>query len=334
MWPLIALVPAFLSALVVASFSSRARAQCEDSERTVAVDFVGEGFSPAFRRQVLAELAAGVRAQGHHACVADDIVGEPLARIELRTGTLPRVAVVIEVHDAITAKRLTREVDLGPFPEDSRALALAVASDELLRASWMELARVDAAIQRPAPASVRAVVDAEVERANPSSSTLGARVALEAYTEGELHLGGDLTFALWPLPAIGVELAVGARRGLTTDAEHGRVTATALVGALGVYLRPFDLEPIEIALGLGARVGYVVFAGEATAGNTATTQAGVLVVGTIDAQALIPIGPLELRVGGGAGVPLRGVTARDDGRRITGAAGMELHTTLSLGLRL
>ena len=45
------------------------------------------------------------------------------------------VTLTVEVRDRVTAKRVAREVSVGSFPPDARPLVLAVAADELLRAS-------------------------------------------------------------------------------------------------------------------------------------------------------------------------------------------------------
>ena len=47
--------------------------------------------------------------------------------------------VVIELDDRVTHKRVARDLPLRNIPANGRALAIAIASDELLRASWAEL---------------------------------------------------------------------------------------------------------------------------------------------------------------------------------------------------
>ena len=67
---------------------------------------------------------------------------EPLATLALAPSESGErsIRLDIEVRDAVTAKRVGREIDLSSVPADGRPDVVALAADELLRASWAELA--------------------------------------------------------------------------------------------------------------------------------------------------------------------------------------------------
>ena len=77
----------------------------------------------------------------------------PLATlaVELAPDDTAKATVDIEVRDAVTRKRVRRDVDLSRIPDDGRAAAIAIEADELLRASWAEVA-LDTARARQAQA--------------------------------------------------------------------------------------------------------------------------------------------------------------------------------------
>lgn len=328
---------ALIGAIVVAWAAAPAAAQsdrCADpAVPAVSVTFVGDAWTDAFRSRVLGELAGALAAQDMVACTEAQAAGrEVVAQIELRTLGLPRVAVVIEVSDRVTDKRLARDIDLASFPEDGRALALAVASDELMRASFLELAMADApAPVRPPPPAVTRIVAREVERAAPSMTILGVLAAIEAYGGGETQLGGDLFLSHGLGTQVALSISVGARRGLTRQGQHGTVTSSTLGGSLELRWLPGegDLRP---GLALGVRAAQIFFEAEAAEGGVSRNDGGLVVTPTM-------AGTLDVRLGAGfvlhlalgAGFPVRAVAALDDGERVTAASGPVLLGRVGIG---
>jgi hypothetical protein len=66
--------------------------------------------------------------------------GAPIAIVDILRASPSSVEVVVDVSDSVTHKRVSRALDLEAIPPDARNLAVAVGTDELLIASWMEVA--------------------------------------------------------------------------------------------------------------------------------------------------------------------------------------------------
>ncbi len=82
----------------------------------------------------------------------------PLATIQVSWHP-DAVALTVEVHDAVTAKRVSRDVALEGVPRDGQPLTVALEADELLRASWAELElRTAPPPAVPAPPEVTRIV--------------------------------------------------------------------------------------------------------------------------------------------------------------------------------
>jgi hypothetical protein len=96
-----------------------------------------EGFDPALATEVRKDLAAELAPRGIGVCTAHAPDGELAAELWL---SVPEPALVsIQVDDRVTGKRVARDVPATGIPPGGKALAIAIAADELLRASWAEL---------------------------------------------------------------------------------------------------------------------------------------------------------------------------------------------------
>ncbi len=301
----------------------------------VALVWAGDPWQPALRDDITADLRAGLRLRGIDVCALGTAGSEPpLALVQLGSTSGERVSVTIEVHDAVTEKRVLRDVDLRLVTPDGRGLSVAQAAEELLRASWAELALDDAPKPtQPAPVEVtRAVMP--VKRSPQAARELGTRFAMEHHTSGQTLVGGDALLLLWLGRSFAFELALGGRQGLSVSAAHGSVDSSAMVGSLALL---FALSPpsarVAALLTLGGQLVDLRLSGRASALGQADTGSAL----AIGAQA-----GLRARVGGsrswhldaelGPGLPLRGVAAADAGRRISGTLGVEVHGGLGLGV--
>ena len=93
------------------------------------------GSHVAFVSLLRAELAS----RGLDLCASSTDVGAPPVAT-IRVSARPdAVALTVEVRDALTEKQVNRDVALAGIPPDGQPLTLALAADELLRASWAEL---------------------------------------------------------------------------------------------------------------------------------------------------------------------------------------------------
>jgi hypothetical protein len=305
----------------------------------VSVAWKGTLWEPEQRRAVLEDLRAGLRQKGIAACPLGSAGSEPpIALIELEARGEARVSVGIEVHDALTEKRVLRDLDLRELSLDARALATAAAADELLRASWAELALEDAPkAARAAPPEVRQAVRAALvpSRVGRRDVALGARGALEHHGGGTTLLGGDAFVTVWLSERFGLELSVGLRQGVAEDATHGRIESRALGSSLDLA---FAVLGRADALSLTALTGVAVASlrvrgdAEGTAidaeGSGLSAQARV---GAVLAVALAE--QLALRAEVGLGAPLRSVEASDDGRVVSSTAGVQLRAALGTEAR-
>ena len=151
------------------------------------------------------------------------------------TGTGDDVATSISVDDGVTKKRVARDLDLRSIPADGRAMMIALALDELLRASWAELTLIDAPVKTPVPAVVREAIAAPTPPKRPPepSADVGVSVGGEHYGAGVNHLGFDVFGAYFPWRHLGLHARAGLRFGFETDAPRGSVDSTALVVAVG-----------------------------------------------------------------------------------------------------
>lgn len=298
----------------------------------VTVAFRGEAWDADERSAVLADLRAGLALKGIDACAFGSAGSErPLAVLELVAAEPARVGVGIEVHDALTEKRVLRDLDLRTVASDARALAIAAAADELLRASWAELALEDAPPpSRPPPSEVEQSLRASMVKSRVVGHDRGAgfRAVVEHHGGGLTLVGGDVYVALWPAQRLGFELGLGLREGLTQHAEYGAIESRALCGSFDLA---FALLPRGERFGLLAKLGTALTsvrmrgAGDGAGDAQAAEGAGVDVHARVGfAFTYAPIDWLGLRADLGAGGALRGVDATEGGRPVTGTSGLEL----------
>ena len=157
-----------------------------------------------------------------------------LAIVVVRTSS-ESASVAVDVRDDLTAKSLQREVALADVPVDVRALTVAVAADELLRASWAELAVKDAPPpKRAVPEEVRATVrDAVSVEPRAPRIGFGAAAAIDAFAGGSILLGADVLADAWIVPRVRVTTRFGLRSGLVTHVNDGEVTTSAIAFEVG-----------------------------------------------------------------------------------------------------
>ena len=328
-----------LAAALVTSVAGGAEAQtqCDGEGHPVLIVFAGDGWVGPLRSRIVAELSGALVPQGFSPCLGG--ARDAVAEIQLHAETPNQVIVSIEVWDEVTQKRLTRDVDLTALPEDSRALALAVASDELLRASWLELAVADrsptaAAAQSPPPPEVQHVVERALESGSGRWTEIGARFAVEAFSLGETHLGADAYATTWLTDWFALELSVEARRGLGTESANGSVVATSFGGSSAGIVRIVNALPWWLGLGARFRAAYLAFEGTPNAGRLGFRRETLLLGARGEATLGFAAGSFVARATVGVGAPWTTGAATDDGARVSAAGGVELSAQLGIGLRL
>lgn len=329
-----------LALLIVLSFSlgsanaaqAQAAAECGAEKPWVAVV---NRMPPAVAAAVLSELRAGLLPSNIDVCAAAaSSKAEPLAQVTIEAVAAARYR--LEVTDSVTHKRVSRDLGLERLPADGRALALAVAAEELLRASWAELAlRGPHSAQTAPPPEVRAVVQAEEPRAPERFKALGARLAFEHYLGGQTHYGADL-FAAWPVgPVAALLLGVGARRALTVQAPHGSIGATGYCAELGVSLAFFERPSSVLSAFVSGRALRLTFQPAAGGGASASSHSGFALTSRVGlAFAFGSPGVLRSYSTFGAGLPLHSYSAADSGGVVTGVSELELFASTGLALEL
>lgn len=302
-------------------------ADCGRSDKPwVSVAFQGAGLADLETR-VVEDFRAGLAARDIDVCLAGE--GPPraaIAAVRIAQPAANRVGVSVEVRDSLTEKRLTRNVDLSAVPRDGRAFAVALAVDELLRASWVELAIQRA--RRPArraPPEVARVVQSTISVPREHPFHVGVRAAAEHYAGGQTHLGADAALTLALAPRWQLELLVGAREALVVTAPDGRVLASAAGAAAQMGYLLVDTQRVEVAVLGGARATWVRFRGDADAGRAEAELSGLCAYARTGLGAAARIaGPLWLELGVSAGAPLRALAATDRGAVVSAVSGLEL----------
>ncbi len=290
---------------------------------------------PALATAVLSELRAGLSPSSIDVCEpAASSKAEPLAQVTIEAVAATRYR--LEVTDSVTRKRVSRELGLEQLPADGRALALAVAAEELLRASWAELAlRGPHSAQTAPPPEVQAIVQAEQSRATERFKALGARLAFEHYLGGQTHYGADLFVTLPVGPLAALLLGVGARRALTAQAPHGSIGANGYCAELGVSLAFLERPNSELSALVSSRALRLTFQPAAGSGATAAEDSGLALTSRVGlAFAFGSSGVLRSYSSVGAGLPLLSYSAADSGAAVTGVSELELFASTGLALEL
>jgi hypothetical protein len=288
---------------------------------------------------VRSDLRAGLGPSSIEVCETLAAPGpEPLARVLIAEVAPGHARYSVDVIDSVTQKRVGRDLALEKLPADGRALALAVAAEELLRASWAELAlRGVHSPQTAPPPEVRAVVEKAAPAPAPSRRyvALGARLAFERFLGGQTHYGADL-FAAVPLGRIaGGLLAVGARRALSEQAPHGSIGASALSVEAGLSLTFFRERGLDMSAFVAGRLLRVSFEPEAASGVEARAQTGLAVMSRVGLSlAFGSPGLLRSYSALGAGLPLKSYSVSDTGGIVTGVSKLELFASTGLALEL
>jgi len=341
-----------------------AHAACDEGHQAwVRVSFSGV-HSPAFARAVLADLEAGLSRSDLSLCplVSDprsdsaalaaveptiESTIEPAIVLAIEGETKDRVAVHVQMRTGGAARLLERNVDLSHVPGDSRAFAVALVADELIRAGWAE--RELAAEPAPFVTEVAGVGeprrDPRADRVRASASEpgvgaslpgrVGARAVVERFAGGQTQWGADGT---WLVPLgfhLQAHFAPGVRQGFDVAVPHGRISSRAL--SLATHLRYLLLEnPFELATGLGLQGEWLALRGQATDPSTAPGRFDgfVLYSQAVVSTAWHAAGPLWLELGVVLGAPLHALEGTDDGHAATAASGLELGLSTAVSLQL
>jgi hypothetical protein len=290
-------------------------------------------FDEAFHAAVFAQLEAGLAARHIDLCV-DTALGAPPAASEVTLGRGEGDRVMVAVRDAVTGKRLERAVDLAPVPTDARPLTVALAVDEMLRASWVELTLPDAPANIAAPPEISHAVTAPAS----TTATWDVDVALagEHFGGGTSQLGADVSVRIARAAPLGARLAVGPRWGVPVAAADGTITWTGLAVAAGLDLVvPLRAPRWRFDVGLDGWLTRATISGRPAA--QAQGRDGVATALYVDLTiggAFRVTRALSLAASVGLGAPLHRVELLDGSERVAGLDGPRLAATLGASWRI
>lgn len=215
--------------LLLATRLSAARAAC-DPAHAVALDIVdapAAAGSEQLAQSVIAELGASQIA----VCTSEG--AGSLSRLQIRA-LLPawqRASIRLE---SAHSPPLERDLDVSKLPPEARALAIASASDELIRAAFAEAAMAPTAPPPPVASSPLDSERTERDRLTPdplASATVEPEPLIELglVAAGSSYLGqreaieGDLAARYWLMPRVPLSARVGIAQRLSRPLGRGPV---------------------------------------------------------------------------------------------------------------
>ena len=325
--------------LTLSASASAAAPRCAGGDGPwVMLQLGAQGWNDTQRAAVLSDLQHTLAGQGIAACSNDAHPAvAPLATlaVELAADDAAKATVDIEVRDEVTRKRVRRDVDLSRIPDDGRPAAIAIEADELLRASWAEVAldtaRARLAQQDARPQVVGSVSQVMAPSQAESSGGLGARAAFEHYFGGTTLYGADAVGRLRLSARLALEIAGALRVGPSVAAPHGQLSALGGGGSLALLVRVAGGRRASLATGAGASVGWLEFRPEPGANAGGAAYGNLLVVARLRLLGRLALGrSLHGTAGVDGGVALRNVEATDAGVVVGRARGVTIGATIGL----
>ena len=289
----------------------------------------GDSFEPAQRNRLVTQLRAALAERKIDLCVAEAAPGAPppIATVDIVADGNESVAIVITVVDALTHKRLARDVDLRTIPADGRPLTVALATEELLRASWAELMLPDGpkASQPVPPQVLRAVEPVAKPVAKPASPLwdLGAAAVVQHYGGGHDAFGADAVAIFWPWARAGVHARIGFRAGKTVVLPEGDVRSSAIVFDIGPTFALFPrTSRAGIDLTFSALLTRATFDASPRASARASEDAAAAFYAASGAFGWINIVPsVRAFVEGSIGAPVHSIKVMQENREVSGLSG-------------
>jgi hypothetical protein len=292
-------------------------------------------------REIRTDLAAELAPRGISVCDQENPNTAPLALVTLRASNN---VVAIELDDRTTHKRVARDLRLEPIPESGRALATAIAIDELLRASWAELtlrppraptpeteeppprAKPEA---EPRPAPRQPPADARLTQALHLST--GFAHGAESWNAFSLSLRADW----WPRTWAWFEVGASVLRAFTVEVPVGEVAAQGVGADLTAGACLPRTGRLFGCAGARAGVDWIAFDARADASEararrdvgSALRLEGVGMAGLSLPHHMFLLTQLSL------GAPVQSVVATDGTEPVLGLRGLMWSGALGLGVQ-
>jgi hypothetical protein len=300
----------------------------------------GEPIHAELAGAVHADLTAELSGRGIAVCPAD---AKPITLLaSVQVDPQPGERMLLVVSDHATDKQVTRDVPLAHLPDNGRALAIAIAIDELLRASWAELSLAPEAVaakNETAPAPV-AAAPASTELVAPERKAdkwLSLQGTYAAIPDRYRALGAQLTFDMLPWRALWFEVRLGAARAQTRDVGPGKVSIVALSSGatLGACLEATRVA-VKSCLGASLNVDALRLSGKAEPGSIASDSVEPMLTSAATLGVLARFSERWSATGAVAlGTVLSGIRITDDeANTLLALEGLFLTASLGLGVSL
>ena len=259
----------------------------------------------------------------------------PIATIRIVHSASSTVGIEVLVDDAITNKKVMRQLDLRSLPPDTHATAIALGAAELLRASWAEVnLRSSNPPSRPVPESVKKTLADEDVRI-PKRASLGVYVAGEEFAHGLVQGGVDARISVEVQRPIGIMVRAGVRQVRPVQARDGRVQADAWHLGVGGSMRLTPLDS-SASLDLVGRVDLfqLHFLAEPHAGADSNSgSATAVTAGAGISGALLTSTSAQFEAEVVAGGVIKGVRATDTGKEVVALNGAWVGGSLGMSVR-
>jgi hypothetical protein len=314
-----------VTAILTAAKGAFAVTPCTATDQpVVSVSFADGPWSEGVKNAIFQDLRAGLANRHIETCRSEqEVNGAPAAAIRLSTTAIDAVHVTVQIHDQVTDKELSRDVDLSQVPSDGHAFAIALAADELVWASWAEIAIQGNPRKAKAPKQLVAEVKRSIEPSSGLPRRLGTQASMDHYLRGLTLFGPDLVFEFNWAPRFGLRIAGGYRQGLEALAPDGRIKSSAIAMNLDLTTVVLQSRRLELNWSLGQGSAWCQFKGSAGPNAQNGELSGLTIYARTGLVAAIRVGGrLWLELGAAAGVPLRALEATDTGRVVTGVSGL------------
>lgn len=327
-----------LAGIVLESENARSESACERSEAHVTVIFVGD-FTAGVREGALSDLRAALGPQ--HWGVCEEAAGSQseksaaLVKVALQNENRVR----IEVDDALTNKTVARDIRLQDPDDNASALIVAVAVDELLRATWAELS-----IKQPPPESTPAPTQspppsapgAESEDARLPAHRVALEGAMDAFVRGSVLFGANIVYGSSIFGKTEWSAFAGPRAVRANNASDlGQVRAEAITFGAMFSVPLLATNQFYFGPELGLSMTHAWFRGRAqsTADGLASDDEfqGWALTARGGLHARVHIGGAFIGAGTRVGYPLSALEVRADSEVVGGMTGLEWSNGLSWG---
>jgi hypothetical protein len=234
----------------------------------------------------------------------------------------------IEIEDGLLHKRVERDLPLSGMPEDAWPLAIAIATDELLRACWTELLLVDApkTSVSPPPQIVESVENTTrpSRTLRPLPNALGVAADAVLLSSRATGVGALVRYDRLLAGRFGIGLRLAWLRVLPKTSEHGSVSADLLGGGAGVWIAIIEKTDRATLAGFGRLDVYAArFVPVASGDGGERRKVFPAVLGAVGLHGTIALGRrVQLFAEAALAGPLLGAAAYDSGEEILAIRGV------------